>query len=92
MIIEQAIDILPDHRFKLDLPYELPVGRARVELTIISVRKENPVKGKAAFGCLHRYADSSKIPGEKGTWERAVLEKYAIGTASLYGPLFTCRA
>jgi len=76
MTIEQTIDILPNHRLELDLPYELPVGRARVEVTIIPEKKGNPLEGKTAFGCLHHYADSSKIPGEKGAWERAVLEEY----------------
>ena len=77
MTIEQTIDILPNHRLELDLPFELPVGKARVEVTIIPEKKETPVGGKTAFGCLHRYADPSKIPNEKGTWERTVLEEYA---------------
>ena len=34
MTIEQTIEILPDHRLELALPVELPIGRARVELTI----------------------------------------------------------
>jgi hypothetical protein len=33
--------------------------------------------GNSAFGCLKKYADPSKIAGEKGAWERAVIEKYA---------------
>ena len=78
MTIEQTISILPNHRLEMDLPFELPIGRARVELTIIPEKKENsPVEGRTAFGCLHHYANPSKIPGEKGAWERAVLEKYA---------------
>ena len=77
MTIEQTVDIPPNHRLELDLPFELPVGRARVELTIIPEEKENPAKGETAFGCLHRFADPSKIPDEKGAWEQAVLEKYA---------------
>jgi hypothetical protein len=41
-----------------------------------------PLDGSApsensAFGCLKKYADPSKIAGEKGAWERAVIEKYA---------------
>ena len=77
MTIEQTIDITPNRRLELDLPVELPVGRARVEVTIIPEKKETPVERKTAFGCLHRFADPSKIPNEKGAWERAVLEEYA---------------
>jgi hypothetical protein len=77
MTIEHTIEILPNHRLELDLPSELPLGMARVELVITPEKKEIPSNEKTAFGCLHRYADSVKIPGEKGAWERAVLEKYA---------------
>ena len=78
MTIEQTVTILPNHRLELDLPFELPIGKARVELTIIPEKKENsPIEGKTAFGCFHRFANPSKIPSEKGAWERAVLEKYA---------------
>ena len=77
MTIEQTIEILPSRRLELDLPLELPLGRARVELTIIPERRESTSGGKSAFGCLHRFANPSKIAGEKGAWERAVLEKYA---------------
>ena len=77
MTIEQTIDILPNHRLELDLPFELPVGRAKVALTIIPEKKEISSEGKTAFGCLHRFADPSKISDEKGAWERAVLEEYA---------------
>jgi hypothetical protein len=31
----------------------------------------------SAFGCLKKYADPSKIAGEKGAWRRAAIEKYA---------------
>ena len=77
MTIEQTIDIPPNHRLELDLPFELPVGRAKVELTIIPEKKENYKEGKTAFGCLHQFADPSRIPDEKGAWERAVFEEYA---------------
>jgi hypothetical protein len=32
---------------------------------------------ESAFGCLNAYADSSKIPLEKGAWEREVAGKHA---------------
>jgi hypothetical protein len=77
MTIEQTIEIPPDRRLVLDLPFELPVGRAKVELTVTPEKKESVTGGKSAFGCLHRFAESAKIPGEKGSWAQAVLEKYA---------------
>jgi hypothetical protein len=76
MTFEQIVEILPDHRLELALPVELPVGRARVELTI-TPEKEIVGKKESAFGCLHRCANPSKISGEKGAWARAVQEKYA---------------
>jgi len=77
MTIEQTIEIPPNHRLVLDLPFEWPTGRAKVELTVIPEKKKTNHKGESVFGCLHRYADPAKIPGEKGAWERAVLDKYA---------------
>ena len=34
MTIEQTVEIPADHRIFLDLPPELPVGRAKVEFTV----------------------------------------------------------
>jgi len=82
MTIEQTVEILPDHRLILDLPVELPTGMAQVELTITPRNSENHITSdnrKTAFGCLHRYADASKIISEKGAWQQAVLDKYAKG-------------
>jgi len=77
MTIEQTIEILPDHRLELALPVELPVGRARVELTITPEMKKTTAQTESAFGCLHRFANPSKISGEEGAWARAVQENYA---------------
>jgi len=76
MTIEQTIEIPPSRRLVLDLPFEWPIGKARVELTVVP---ENKIvrQGKSAFGCLQQFANPAKIPGEKSAWERAVLEKYA---------------
>ena len=76
MTIEQTIEILPNRRLVLDLPSELPIGRAKVELRIYPEKKEPVTEGKSAFGCLNRFANPEKIPGEKGVWERAVLNNY----------------
>ena len=77
MTIEQTIEIPPNHRLVLDLPFELPTGRARVELTVIPEMNKAANERKSTFGCLHRFADPAKIPGEKGAWAQAVLNKYA---------------
>jgi hypothetical protein len=77
MTIEQTIEIQPNHRLVLDLPFELPTGRARVELTVIPEKKKSANEKKSVFGCLHRFANPAKIPGEKDAWARAVSEKYA---------------
>jgi len=77
MTIEQTIEIQPNHRLIFDLPFELPVGRARVELTVTPEKRETAIGGKSAFGCLHRFANPAKIPDEKGAWAQAVLNKYA---------------
>jgi len=76
MTIEQTIEIPPNRRLVLDLPFELPVGRAKVELTVTPEKKEAVSEKKSAFGCLHKFADPVKIPEEKGAWKQAVLEKY----------------
>ena len=77
MTIEKTIDIQPDHRLELELPLELPIGRAKVELTITPEKAGIPAVGKSAFGCLNRFANPAKISDEKGAWARAVLEKHA---------------
>ncbi|MDR0496670.1 MAG: hypothetical protein LBH42_03545 [Treponema sp.] len=77
MIIEQTVEIPPDRRLVLDLPLELPVGMAKLELTVIPENQEISSNGKSAFGCLNHFANSAKRSEEKGAWERAVLEKHA---------------
>ena len=74
MTFQQTIEILPDRRLEFDLPLELPLGRAQVEISIIPEKSEPITNGKTAFGCLKQYANPSKIPGEEGAWERAVYE------------------
>jgi len=45
MIIEQIVEVPADHRIFLDLPPELPVGKAKVELTLTPIT-EKPWTGK----------------------------------------------
>jgi hypothetical protein len=42
MTIEQTVEIQSDRRLVLDLPPELPVGRARVAVTVTPERNETP--------------------------------------------------
>jgi hypothetical protein len=77
MTIEQTIEINQDRLLELKLPFELPIGRAKIALTIIPEINTPSTGKKGAFGCLHDFADPSKISNEKGAWERAILDKYA---------------
>jgi hypothetical protein len=77
MTIEQIVEIPSNHRLVFNLPPELPAGRARVELTVIPEKRETFAGKKSAFGCLHRFADPSKISGEEGAWAREAAEGYA---------------
>jgi hypothetical protein len=77
MTIEQTIEIQTNHRIVFDLPFELPAGRAKVELTVIPEKEKAAGEKKSVFGCLHRFANPAKISGEKGAWAEAVSVKYA---------------
>jgi len=41
----------------------------------VFLKTKSKGKKKSAFGCLSEYADASKIPLEKGAWEREVAKK-----------------
>ena len=77
LTIEQTIEISQDRLLELKLPFDLPIGRAKMAMTIVPENLTSPIKRNSAFGCLHDFSDPSKINNEKGAWERAVLEKYA---------------
>ena len=78
MTIERTIDILPSRRLEMDLPLDLPVGRAKMAITITpEAERKTGEERKTAFGCLREFANPSKIPGEKGAWARAAIEKHA---------------
>jgi len=55
-------------------PESAAVTEGRDSLPKASVK---PVK-HSAFGLLKAYANPSLIPEEKGAWERATAEKYAL--------------
>ena len=81
MTFEQTIEILPHRRLEFELPLELPLGKARLELTITPERQDFSNKGKtvkhSAYGLLKAYANPALIPEEEGAWEKAAAEKYA---------------
>jgi hypothetical protein len=81
MTIEQTIDILPNRRLEMDLPFELPLGRAKIELIITPETRDFSNKGKpvnhSAYGLLKAYANPALIQEEEGVWEKAAAEKYA---------------
>ena len=78
MTIEQTIEILPSRRLVVDLPFELPVGMAKMEITIVPEnRQASQVEETTAFGCLRSFANPAKIHGEKGAWAQTVAENYA---------------
>ena len=66
--IEQTIEIQADHRLIIDIPQELPTGKAKVKLTVIPENYKTVSNENSAFGCLHRFADSKKINDEKSAW------------------------
>ncbi|MCL2245288.1 MAG: hypothetical protein FWC03_12620 [Treponema sp.] len=76
MIIEQTIDIMPDHRLIFDLPFHLPTGKAKVKLTVIPEKNEKNSNAESVFGCFHGFSDPEKINGEKSAWTQATLEKH----------------
>jgi len=76
MTIEQTVEIPADHRIFFDLPFELPMGKAKIKLTVIPEKRKIPIEGNSAFGCLKHFANPDKISGEKNAWAKTVLEKY----------------
>jgi hypothetical protein len=61
----------------IDLPVSLRNMKVEVTVKSISTETRSNPSNNSAYGCLHKFANSSKIEEEKGAWERAVLEKYA---------------
>ena len=60
MTIEQTIEVPVDRRILINLPPELPIGKARMELTITpeSVLQEKAAKSlKSLFG-IHKNLDT----------------------------------
>jgi len=60
MIIEQTIEIPASRRITLDLPQELPTGKAKVELTITpeTIQKEKTVRPLASFAGIDKGLDT----------------------------------
>ena len=60
MTIEQTIEVPASRRIFLDLPQDLPVGRAKVELTITheAAPQEKSVKSLASLRGIHKGRDT----------------------------------
>jgi hypothetical protein len=60
-----------------DLPPSLRNRKVEVTIRPVETEIEPKSSGESSFGCLRRFANPSKIAGEKGAWERAAVKKYA---------------
>ena len=81
--------IFENERFIPDKPVSIPQKR-KVKVTIEEENEDrahmtNNIPGSStkpvehsAFGRLQAYANPSLIPEERGAWEAAVAEKYAL--------------
>ena len=60
MTIEQTIEIPASRRITLEVPPELPTGKAKVELTITpeTMPKEKKVRPLASFAGIHKDLDT----------------------------------
>ena len=54
-----------------------PIKECEVIVNFPDIPSLKPVK-HSAFGRLKAYANPSLIPEEKGAWEKAAAEKYAL--------------
>jgi len=75
MTVLQTVEIPDTRRITIDVPSDVPIGK--VVLAFTPHRENTSAHGKTAFGCLKRFADPSKISGEKDAWELAAFEKHA---------------
>ena len=61
----------------ITLDRDVPVKNARVTVIFSEERSTTKKRTLMSKGILNHVADVTKIPGEKGAWERAIVEKYA---------------
>jgi hypothetical protein len=57
LTIEQTVEIPADHRIFLDLPLELPVGKAKAELTLTPLADIPSVSGKGKIRLTRQKVD-----------------------------------
>jgi hypothetical protein len=60
-----------------NLPLSLRNQRVEVIIRPVKTGSHEHAFGESAFGCLRHFAKPDKITGEKGAWERSVVENYA---------------
>jgi hypothetical protein len=71
MVIEQIVDIPADHRIFLDVPPDVPAGKARVAATIIPVAETPDVP--SGLSLSERFAGSVRLSDEEyEKWQEAV--------------------
>ena len=61
----------------ITLDRDVPVKNARVTVIFAEETIDTKKPSRSLKGIFNHVADVTKIPGEKGAWERAVVENYA---------------
>jgi hypothetical protein len=75
MTIEQTVEIQSDRRLVLDLPPELPVGRARVAVTVTPERNETPEeRRRRSHEAVERCRGLGKRLGSKVTSDDVIAD------------------
>ena len=59
-----------------DLPWQS--DNMKVEVIIMPLKENRPVRGKSMKGCLKEYANPALWEEEVSAWENHVAEKYAV--------------
>jgi hypothetical protein len=77
MVIEKIMEIKSDHRLVFDLPFDLPIGKAKVKLSITPEKHRTVTGTDSVFGCLQHFSAPDRMDGEKNAWIQAVIGKHA---------------
>ena len=71
MVIEQTIEVPASRRITLDLPPELPIGRAKVTVTLEATHKNNRTPISQFFGIL-----SPNTYGDAVAYQRKIRDEW----------------
>ena len=72
MTIEQMIEVPVSHRITLDLPPELPVGKAKITVTPETVPSEKTVKPLESLLGIHKGLDTMDAYFERKRIDKAL--------------------